>query len=150
MQRYSKLYFGILILLLVGTLIMAIAFGAVPIQIHEMYTALLHTVKADVPFNIHEAVFLEIRLPRVLLCAITGGILAASGVMMQGLFRNPIVEPGLIGTSAGAAFGASFIFVLSGSLPMWLQRFSGIFLVPVFAFVGGVIATVLVLSLIHI
>lgn len=147
MQRYPKLYFGILILLLVGTIILAIDFGAVPIHIHEMYSALLHAIKNDAPLNIHEAVFLEIRLPRVLLCAITGGILAASGVMMQGLFRNPIVEPGLIGTSAGAAFGASFIFVLSDILPFWLQRFSGILLVPVFAFVGSVLATVLVYTL---
>jgi iron complex transport system permease protein len=57
--------------------------------------------------------FIQLRLPRVLLCAITGAILAVSGVLMQGLFRNPIVEPGLIGTSSGAAFGASVVFVLA-------------------------------------
>ncbi|WP_298300919.1 iron ABC transporter permease [Hydrotalea sp.] len=147
MQHYPKLYFVILLVLLVITLIIAIVFGAIPISVHEMYSAISHSIKANATVSLEEAVFLDIRLPRVLLCAITGGILAASGVMMQGLFRNPIVEPGLTGTSAGAAFGASFIFVLSGRLPIWLQQFSGIFLVPVFAFAGGVVATVLVYTL---
>jgi iron complex transport system permease protein len=147
MQHFPKLYLFVLWVLLIVTLIMAIALGAVPISLHEMYSAIIQTFKANAIFNMHEAVFIDIRLPRVLLCAITGGILAASGVMMQGLFRNPIVEPGLIGTSSGAAFGASFIFVLATKLPDWLQQLSGIFLVPVFAFLGGVLATVLVYTL---
>ena len=59
-------------------------------------------------------VFLQLRLPRVLLAALTGAVLGVSGTLMQGLFRNPIVEPGLAGTSAGAALGAASIFVLGG------------------------------------
>src|SRR5258708_18268897 len=51
-------------------------------------------------------VFLQLRLPRVLLAALTGAVLGVSGTLMQGLFRNPIVEPGLAGTSAGGPFGA--------------------------------------------
>ncbi len=57
-------------------------------------------------------VFLQLRLPRVLLAGLTGAVLGVSGTLMQGLFRNPIVEPGLAGTSAGAAFGAALVFVL--------------------------------------
>ena len=52
------------------------------------------------------SVFFQLRLPRVLLAALSGAVLGVSGTLMQGLFRNPIVEPGLAGTSAGAALGA--------------------------------------------
>ena len=94
-------------------LLSAIAFGAVSIKVSDMFSAIAHYFEGKNPANIYEGVFLQIRLPRVLLCAITGAILASSGVLMQGLFRNPIVEPGLVGTSAGAAFGASIIFAAS-------------------------------------
>src|SRR4051812_9845705 len=59
-------------------------------------------------------VFFQLRLPRVLISGLTGAVLGVSGTLMQGLFRNPIVEPGLAGTSAGAGPGASLIFVLGG------------------------------------
>jgi len=147
MLRYPKIAIIVLLFLLAITMVLAISWGAVPISLHEMYESVLLLIQNKSLNNIHEAIFLDIRLPRVLLCAITGGILAAAGVMMQGLFRNPIVEPGLIGTSAGAAFGASFIFVLSGTLPLWMQHLSGVFLVPLFAFIGGIVATVLVYTL---
>ena len=87
-------------------------------------------------------VFLELRLPRVLLAALTGAVLGVSGTLMQGIFRNPIVEPGLAGTSAGAAFGASLVFVLRGSSA--LTRPLGTLAVPVLAFVGAFAATMLV------
>ena len=66
---------------------------------------------------------------------------------MQGLFRNPIVEPGLVGTSAGAAFGASLVFVLGTKLSPELKSYVGPLLVPLFAFAGGLLATYLVYSL---
>ncbi len=128
-------------------LLCAVSFGAVSIKISEMFSAFSHFVKGEKPANIYEAVFLQIRLPRVLLCAVTGAILSASGVLMQGLFRNPIVEPGLVGTSAGAAFGASLVFVLSASLAPHIKAITGPFLVPLFAFAGGLLATYIVYSL---
>ncbi|HTF28159.1 MAG TPA: iron chelate uptake ABC transporter family permease subunit, partial [Flavitalea sp.] len=79
-----------LILLLVLMLVAAIGFGAVSIVPAEMLTSLKNFFQGKPPANIYEAVFLQIRLPRVLLCAITGAILSVSGVLMQGLFRNPI------------------------------------------------------------
>src|SRR6187431_1942522 len=137
MLRKSKLFFPVLIILLIIILICAIAFGAVSITLSDMFGALQHFFSGDGPANIHEGVFLQLRLPRVLLCAITGAILAVSGVLMQGLFRNPIVEPGLVGTSSGAAFGASLVFVLSASFSPQLKILSGTLLVPLFAFGGG-------------
>ncbi len=87
------------------------------------------------------------RLPRVLLCAITGAILAVSGVLMQGLFRNPIVEPGLVGTSSGAALGASIVFVLAAQFSPEVKSFTGPLLVPIVAFCGALLATYVVYSL---
>ena len=54
----------------------------------------------------------EIRLPRTILCMFIGAILAICGVVMQGLFRNPLAEPGIIGVSAGAALGGAFAIVV--------------------------------------
>jgi len=144
MLKKNKFFFPVLILLLVLMLVAAIGFGAVSIVPAEMLTSLKNFFQGKPPANIYEAVFLQIRLPRVLLCAITGAILSVSGVLMQGLFRNPIVEPGLIGTSSGAAFGASVVFVLASHMSVALKNVLGPLLVPVFAFGGGLLATYVV------
>src|SRR5215203_6059579 len=124
-----------------------IAFGAVPVSLQDMGSSLQHFLSGTEPANIYEAVFIQLRLPRVLLCAITGAILSVSGVLMQGLFRNPIVEPGLVGTSSGAALGASVIFVLSANISPELKSSLGPLLLPIVAFLGALGATYVVYSL---
>lgn len=146
MIRKSKYLFPVLVVLLAAVMLLAIAFGAVSVLPYEMFSAVKHFFQGKGPANIYEGVFLQLRLPRVLLCAITGAVLASSGVLMQGLFRNPIVEPGLVGTSAGAAFGASIVFVLAAGISPQIKSFVGPFLVPLFAFGGGLIATYIVYS----
>ena len=90
-------------------------------------------------------VFFQLRLPRVLMGALAGAVLGVSGTLMQGLFRNPIVEPGLAGTSAGAALGASLVFVLGGGTgALAFSAPLGAFAVPVLAFAGAFGATILV------
>jgi iron complex transport system permease protein len=145
--RQNKFFFPVLIVLLLTVLICAIAFGAVEILPSDMYSAMLHFFQGKEPANIYEGVFIQLRLPRVLLCAITGAILSVSGVLMQGLFRNPIVEPGLVGTSSGAAFGASIVFVLAAKFSPEFKSFIGPFLVPLVAFLGALAATYTVYSL---
>ncbi|MGE5106374.1 MAG: FecCD family ABC transporter permease [Sphingobacteriales bacterium] len=147
MLRQNKYFFPVLIILLIAVLLCAIAFGAVSVLPSEMFSSLQHFFSGQGPADIHEGVFLQLRLPRVLLCAVTGAILAVSGVLMQGLFRNPIVEPGLVGTSAGAAFGASIVFVLGVNLSPAMKSYTGSLLVPIFAFAGGLLATYIVYSL---
>ena len=88
-------------------------------------------------------IFLTLRLPRVLLSVITGAVLGLSGAVMQGLFRNPIVEPGLAGTSAGAAFGAALVFVFGGTTMAFTSPL-GTLAVPIVAFIGSFAATLLV------
>lgn len=60
---------------------------------------------------------LEVRLPRLLLGFLVGAVLAVSGSLLQGLFRNPLADPGLIGVSAGASLAAIAVIVLGGT---WL------------------------------
>jgi iron complex transport system permease protein len=92
-------------------------------------------------------VFLGLRLPRVAISALCGAVLGVSGTLMQGLFRNPIVEPGLAGTSAGAALGASLVFVFGTGTALSFTAPLGIFAVPVLAFAGALAATMLVYRL---
>jgi len=90
------------------------------------------------------SVFVELRLPRVVLAALAGAVLGVSGTLMQGLFRNPIVEPGLAGTSAGAALGAALVFVLGGTTVGGIAAPLGALALPAAAFVGAFVATVIV------
>lgn len=147
MRIKNKYFFPVSISVLLVVVLLAIGFGAVPISISDMVSATQHWLKGEKPAGIYEGVFLQLRLPRVLLCMVTGAVLAVSGVLMQGLFRNPIVEPGLIGTSAGAAFGASLVFVLSAGMNRQMQEIAGPLLVPLFAFAGGLLATSVVYML---
>jgi iron complex transport system permease protein len=78
---------------------------------------------------------------------IVGAALSVSGALMQALFRNPIVEPGLVGTSSGAAFGAALVFVLGRGVVSGYLPFAGIILLPLSAFVFGLIASLLVYKL---
>src|SRR4051812_14544642 len=90
------------------------------------------------------SVFFQLRLPRVLMSGLTGAVLGVSGTLMQGLFRNPIVEPGLAGTSAGAALGAALVFVLGANTIVSFTTIAGAFAVPLLAFAGALTATVIV------
>lgn len=92
-------------------------------------------------------VFLKLRLPRVLVAGLTGAVLGVSGTLMQGLFRNPIVEPGLVGTSAGAAFGAAIVFVFGESTALSFATPLGSLAVPLMAFVVSFAATMIVYRL---
>ena len=88
----------------------------------------------------------QIRLPRALLGLCVGAVLALSGVAMQGLFRNPLADPGLIGVSSGAALGAAVAIVggaAFGGLPAWLAPY----LLSLCAFAGGLGVTALVYRL---
>lgn len=85
----------------------------------------------------------QIRLPRSLLGIAVGSVLALSGVAMQGLFRNPLADPGLVGVSGGAALGAALAIVggsLIGGLPPAIEPY----LLSVSAFIGGLIVTAVV------
>ena len=79
----------------------------------------------------------EVRLPRLAMGALVGAALAVSGAVMQGLFRNPLADPGIVGVSAGAGLGAITAIVLGGLLPPAIHSLIGIYTVPLAAFLGG-------------
>ena len=86
-------------------------------------------------------VVMQIRLPRLALGILVGSALAVSGAVMQGLFRNPLADPGLVGVSAGAGLGAILAIVLGSALPPAVSALAGYGLAPPFAFLGGWIST---------
>lgn len=121
----------------------ATSFGSVAIPTATVVNALLdHTPDGDgsTVTPAQRAIVRHLRLPRVVLAAIVGGSLALCGAVLQGLFRNPMADPGIIGVSSGAAFGAVFA-VTSGAAAMnpWL--------LPTCAFLGAALATVLIYRL---
>lgn len=94
------------------------------------------------PLDVVEAVVLwDIRAPRLVLGIAVGASLAVSGAVMQGLFRNPLADPGILGVSAGAGLGAIGAIVLGGLLPAGVAVMLGGFVLPMAAFVGAWIVT---------
>ncbi len=121
----------------------SIRFGAIDFSISAIARSLVSILPGQPERTLDQRIFLELRLPRAVLCLLVGASLGVGGTLMQALFRNPIVEPGLVGTSSGAAFGSALFFVLGGVLHIGASLWS----LPVAACVGGVIATYLVFLL---
>ena len=93
-----------------------------------------------------DTILFDIRLPRILLAIFVGAVLATTGAVMQGLFRNPLADPSLIGVSSGASVGASLMIVTAGGFIQG-SALVGLSLVSIGAFVGGFTATLLVYRL---
>lgn len=146
---YATIYTGLAVLLVI-TLFISVRVGAVGLSYDKILGILAKrlgmSTSADFT-TIEEQVFLQIRLPRVILGALVGASLSVSGALMQSLFRNPIVEPGLVGTSSGSALGAAFVFVMGKSIAGAYADVLGPFLLPIFAFAGGFVATMVVYRL---
>jgi iron complex transport system permease protein len=95
-----------------------------------------------------QLVLIDIRLPRMLLGMFVGASLAVAGAMMQGMFRNPLADPGLVGVSSGAALAAVATIALGNSLAApWIKTF-GAYALPLAAFVGGIATTMILVSIV--
>ena len=92
----------------------SVRFGAIDFSIADIQAAFGSLLPGHAEPSLNQRIFLELRLPRAILCMLVGASLGVGGTLMQALFRNPIVEPGLVGTSSGAAFGSALFFVLGG------------------------------------
>ena len=137
---------GILFALaLIAVLVLAasIRYGAMDFSVSDITRALASLLPGHAEPALDQRIFLELRLPRAILCLLVGASLGVGGTLMQALFRNPIVEPGLVGTSSGAAFGSALFFVLGGVLHIGQSLWS----LPIAACTGGVISTYLVFFL---
>jgi iron complex transport system permease protein len=141
----------VLILLLLGvalivSVLVANAFGAVNISIPDIVKMALNKLAifdfASSWRAADETIIFQIRLPRVVGAALVGAALATAGVLFQGLLRNPMADPYIIGTSAGAGLGATIAMILPINL-----TFLGFGLVPVGAFIGALATVTLVYNL---
>ncbi|MGH6947860.1 MAG: FecCD family ABC transporter permease [Kiloniellales bacterium] len=136
-----------LALLLALTILLSVGWGAVPIAPDRVILILaskLGLPLSDAVAVREETVLLAIRLPRVVLGVLVGAALAAAGAALQGLFRNPLADPGLIGVSGGAALAAVATIVLGGPLLAALPSALAPYLLPLAAFCGGLLVTALV------
>jgi len=139
---------GIFLLVL---MLASLATGAIAVSASDMLLVLLQKLglSADQTATdiTTQVVLLGIRLPRLLFTVLIGASLGLSGAALQGLFRNPMVEPGIIGTSSGSALGAIVVIMFIGTLfPAIAEQFQS-YLLPFFAFLGGLIATVVTLKM---
>ena len=134
---------GGLAALLAAAAVGGMTVGAMPLSAAQVLGALLRWLDGA-PAQGQDAVVLALRLPRVLMASLVGAALACSGATMQGLFRNPLVEPGLVGVSAGAALGAIGMIVLGGAVTAALPPLASSFGIAAAAFAGGLLATLLV------
>lgn len=117
------------------TALTAACIGAVSVPVVALFDGSLNTQQ--------EAVLFSIRLPRVLLASVVGAALAVSGAALQGLFRNPLADPGLIGIASGAALAVAVMIVWAGPLTGTL----GLYGLSIAAFVGGLLACLLIFRL---
>ncbi len=131
--------FGLIVL----ALTLSVSLGSAPIPITTVWSVALHRLAPDMiePFWSmgRENIVLNLRFPRAVLAAIVGAGLGMAGAAMQGITRNPLADPHLLGVSAGAALGANVAILLLGNV-------LGPLTVPLFAFMGALLATLLIVA----
>ncbi|MCP9628345.1 iron chelate uptake ABC transporter family permease subunit [Rhodopseudomonas palustris] len=139
---------GATLAVLLGLLLLAAAtaltVGAAGIPLSRLPAALLlHDAQGDAPALRDQMVLWSIRLPRIVTAAIVGALLAASGTLMQGLFRNPLADPALVGVASGGALAAALSIVLLDQLLGSQLRVLQDHLLPIAAFGGSLATTIL-------
>ena len=137
-KRKGKI--SLVLLFLISLFVMVVSFGVGPVSISV--DVILSVIFDGVPFlgdffsaeytRGQETIIWELRIPRVLLGALVGGALGIAGALMQGLFKNPLADPYIVGLSSGAGLGAA-IAIMFG-----ITIFGG-FTVPILAFVSGLV-----------
>ncbi len=131
--RHAVRVLAALLALLILSALLSTAFGSVPLPLGQVARAL-----TGLPVDpTVRTIVIAIQLPRVVLGALVGAGLALSGAVLQGVFRNPLADPGLIGVSAGAGFGAVLAIAVGAAA-------QGLWTLPLWAFAGAVLASGLV------
>ncbi|ADD29169.1 FecCD family ABC transporter permease [Meiothermus ruber] len=133
---WAGLKLAIIPLLTLGLVVVGIAalgVGAVRMSFAEVLQALGHLGHAE---DTHARILYDLRMPRILVGALCGAMFAASGAILQGVVRNPLASPDIVGVAAGAGLAAVFTLILLPQAPLWA--------LPVGACLGGFLAFVLV------
>ena len=138
---YRRAPFLSSLLLLLIALLLSLAIGSVFIPPAELWRVITGTSSSEV----FRTIFLDIRLPRTILIAFVGAALAGSGAAYQGLFRNPLADPYLIGVAAGAGLGA----IMAMSIH-WPYTTLGLLAIPMAAFITGLLTVYIVYTIAHV
>ena len=142
-RRYRRTMVA-LALVLMASVLVAVAVGAVwisPWITLRVFAWKLHLIPRPDVSRASEVILLQLRLPRVLLAVVVGAALGASGMMFQGLFRNPLADPAIIGVSSGAALAAIVVIVAGAGAAAGGLLVSGV------AFLGALLTAFLVYRL---
>lgn len=133
--------------------VVSASLGALPVPLATTLEALWGGLRGRTQsFDAVHAILWNLRLPRVFMATLVGASLGCSGAAMQGLFRNPLADPYLLGVASGASFGATLGMALSGQLALAFAELpfvagQGASQVPLFAFAGAVAAVLATLAL---
>jgi iron complex transport system permease protein len=138
-----------LLIALAGAAVIALTVGAAGIPLGRLPPALGLWPDASAGPNLarDQLVLWSIRIPRIAVAAMVGALLAASGAIMQGLFRNPLADPALVGVSSGGAFAAAAAIVFTDSHIGESVRFMQNQLLPIAAFAGSLGTTIILYSI---
>lgn len=141
LRQKNAAFWFLISLLLIVVILVALCTGRYPLSINVVMAVLVSAIFPIEDLNLltqwtmtEQRVVMAIRLPRILIAALTGAGLSVAGAALQGIFRNPLVGPQIIGVSSGAALGGAVAIVL----------FSSLMLTTALAFVGGLLAMTLV------
>lgn len=139
----GRVHPGVLLLLaaLFVAVLAALVIGAYPLPIARIST-ILRSLVAGEALDVSGEVLINVRLPRVLLACLCGASLALGGCVLQGLFRNPLADPGLIGLSSGAALAAATVIVLGSHLPLEWMGLLNLLVLPAAAMAGAAVTVV--------
>ena len=143
-SRLARLVILALILVAAAMFAASIMTGAADASLGNVLRWLFDVEGAQQALSVRDRIIiLDIRLPRAVMGLLVGASLAVSGAIMQGLFRNPLADPALVGISSGASLGAVLTIVLGSSLFGALFAVFGFYTLPVAAFLGCLVTTLL-------
>lgn len=123
-----------LVLLILVTIVVGIGIGSSPVS----YDRIIPTIFGYGTFEDHFVLF-SIRLPRMLITLLAGMALALSGAILQGITRNELADPGIVGINAGAGVGVTVFFIFA---PINVESFT--YMIPLMAFAGALVTAVLI------
>ncbi len=137
-KKVQKIFPYIIFIVLILSILISVTIGSVQIPLDHSISILLRQI--GIPLEklgtvSEETIILELRLPRVLMATVVGAMLGIAGVASQGLFRNPIADPYVLGISSSAGFGVALVALFEIS-------FLGLFTVPVFSFIMSVVTVI--------
>jgi len=149
MHKKTFKYILILLIILLFLIVIACTIGSANISLKITIKTLISIIPkiknfinfSDINPQDYKVIF-DIRLPRILISVIVGIALAGSGVIFQGIFRNPMADPYIIGVSAGAAFGATIGLLFTGNI-----RILNLSSTSIFAFLGAIGTTFLIYNI---